>query len=120
MDLTASNILYVSVVRSYSDGTNEVRETQPNQASVGDDVIFKVFRSDSSSALTATYPGYGAHVDCAADGTYCYYVALKDKPANTTTVAQMPTTGAPEGLSSVGLAAAGVGLLGVLVRRRRV
>ena len=53
-------------------------------------------------------------------------IALKNKSTSSTAgscIVQMPTTGAPEGLSSVGLFAAGVCLLGVLtvlVRRRRV
>ena len=42
-------------------------------------------------------------------------------PANTACVAQMPTTGAPEGLTTAGLAAIGLGMLGLgvgLARKR--
>lgn len=61
-----------------------------------------------------------------SDGEAVAPVILLGKPrtqAPTTVINQMPTTGAPEGLSFVGLSAVGVGMLGVLlvfVRRRHV
>lgn len=48
--------------------------------------------------------------------------SLKNPPASTASVMQMPTTGAPEGLTAIGVAAIGVGLLGLAfagLRRKR-
>lgn len=56
----------------------------------------------------------------------CLTAGLKTKPINqptATTVMQMPTTGAPEGLSTAGMIAIGVGLLAVavaMVKRERI
>ena len=58
--------------------------------------------------------------------TTCVVVGLKTKPVDrpsTASVMQMPTTGAPEGLSTVGMVAVGLGLLAVgvgLVKRERI
>ena len=53
----------------------------------------------------------------------CHTFALKNKPAGQTPqtiINQMPTTGAPDGLSTIGLAAATLGLagLGIAASRR--
>ena len=75
--------------------------------------------------------GYKAVTDCAIPAsnntTNCATFGLKNKPAalpntNAPTVMQMPTTGAPEGLSTVGLVAVGLGMLAIgigLARRER-
>ena len=84
--------------------------------------------------------GYKAVTDCSEptskpesntlsvlyDGSACLTAGLKTKPVNppsTASVMQMPTTGAPDGLSSVGMIAAGLGLLAVgigLAKRERI
>lgn len=65
--------------------------------------------------------GYSPSTACAPDGSYgCLTVALKDEPQTGVQVVQMPTTGAPTGLTTVGATALGLCLLGtsVLARRR--
>lgn len=74
------------------------------------------------------YAPYGTRTNTVSNGvvTSLSYVpfGLKNpptRPTTQTTVAQMPTTGAPTGLSNVGLLATGIGLVGVataLIRRR--
>lgn len=78
------------------------------------------------SGVVLNGDGYAADMSCTTrgdDDSQCYYASLEKEPANTGSYqAQMPTTGAPEGLSAVGLAAVGLGLLGLsfaLVRRSR-
>ena len=71
--------------------------------------------------------GYAGDVSCVIQSSggksQCYYVSVADKPVNNTSYqAQMPTTGAPEGLSTVGLIAIMVSMLGltiVMMRRSR-
>lgn len=71
--------------------------------------------------------GYAGDVSCviqsSGGASQCYYVSVADKPAeNTSYQAQMPTTGAPEGLSTVGLVAIMVSVFGltcVVMRRSR-
>ena len=65
--------------------------------------------------------GYSPSTACAPDrSSGCLTVALKDKPQTGMQVVQMPTTGAPTGLTTVGATALGLCLLGVsaLARRR--
>lgn len=66
--------------------------------------------------------GYNPSTTCtSSDYGVCLTVALKDKPQTGTQVVQMPTTGAPEGLTTTGIAALGIGVAGLLaaaVRRR--
>lgn len=58
--------------------------------------------------------GYASKVACVS--LTCAVASLTTKPAdNTQTIAQMPTTGAPEGLSSAGLMAVVVSVLGLMV-----
>ena len=57
--------------------------------------------------------GYGSSTSCTGDNLfYCLTVALKDRPQTAAQIVQMPTTGAPTGLTTVGLAALGLCLLG--------
>lgn len=69
--------------------------------------------------------GYAADMSCTTRGdgdSQCYYASLAEEPAqNNAYQAQMPTTGAPEGLSLIGLIALAVSVLGLAVvslRRR--
>ena len=77
------------------------------------------------SGVVLNGDGYAADMSCTTRGdgdSQCYYASLEKEPANTGSYqAQMPTTGAPEGISLAGLIAVGVGLTGVLlaVCRRR-
>lgn len=71
--------------------------------------------------------GYSPQTDCKAPSmteynyastSGCLTVGLKTKPISqptAATVMQMPTTGAPEGHSTAGMIAVGVGLLAVAV-----
>ena len=70
--------------------------------------------------------GYEGNVSCiiqsAGGRSQCYYVSVAEKPSNDVAYqAQMPTTGAPEGLSLAGVVAVGVGWSGALlvICRRR-
>lgn len=79
----------------------------------------------STNRVTLSDTGYAPSSACAPDAntpnTVCLTAALKDKPQTGTQILQMPTTGAPEGLTTAGIAALGIGVAGLLaaaVRRR--
>ena len=79
---------------------------------------------DWLNQVTISDAGYEASSVCFADrniGDACLTTALKNKPQTGTQVVQMPTTGAPEGLTMAGVSALGIGVAGLLaaaVRRR--
>lgn len=67
--------------------------------------------------------GYDADGACSDDR--CWWVSMNEKPDVTATSynAQMPTTGAPTGNTSIGLLAIGLGVIGIafaLIRRQRI
>ena len=110
-----------SVVAYYKDAPEQTRELLTSGKNVlswsGDGPIAGVNLNQS---------GYAGNVSCITQasngGSQCYYVSVTDKPEeNTSYQAQMPTTGAPEGLSTIGAVAVMLGLVGlVVVRRDRV
>ncbi|WP_170115072.1 hypothetical protein [Bifidobacterium callitrichidarum] len=58
--------------------------------------------------------GWDPSTDCF--GNYCVTAALKDKPTqNVTQVYSVPGTGLPDGLTSAGLTAVGIGLMAVAI-----
>ncbi|PWG62637.1 hypothetical protein DF196_11810 [Bifidobacterium callitrichidarum] len=66
--------------------------------------------------------GYKARASCVAENG-CYWVSLDESSNNSNMTVQMPTTGAPEGLSLIGATAAGfclIGLVTVAVKRSRM
>lgn len=110
-----------SVVAYYKDAPEQTRELLTSGKNAlswsGDGPIAGVNLNQS---------GYAGNVSCITQasngGSQCYYVSVADKPEeNTSYQAQMPTTGAPEGLSTIGAVAVMLGLAGlVVVRRDRV
>ncbi|PWG66785.1 hypothetical protein [Bifidobacterium callitrichidarum] len=101
------------------------------QASLTDSIKDIVQVDDGYDQTVACYPtdimgsgnNYGTSTSVVR--SECMVFGLKDKPvsSSTTVVQQMPTTGAPEGLSTIGLVAIIIGLLGVTAmraHRRRV
>ena len=66
--------------------------------------------------------GYNPSNSCDPILGRCFYVSLTEAPPSTTGyIAQAPTTGAPNGLSSIGFAAIGVALaaIGLSLRKQR-
>ena len=99
---------------NYTDSPAKTREFRP-----GNNELTWTGAAIDGVLLDAS--GYAA--DGACSDTRCWYVSLKDAPNQGTTSyqAQMPTTGAPEGLSAAGGIAACMGVFGLLltVKRRR-
>ena len=97
----------------------------------GSTALTREFLPGSGSLAWPGAPISGVRLDSngfAADGacsdTRCWYVSLEKEPQSQSGYqAQMPTTGAPEGLSSIGLFASVIAVLGltpVLLFRKRV
>lgn len=80
---------------------------------------------DPISGVSLNGDGYAADVSCVTRGdgdSQCYYASLDKEPAQTLAAYQPPTTGAPEGLSTIGLIAVALSLTGLtcaVMRRRR-
>ena len=113
----ACNESYCSVAVSYADTPGVSRMIPVSSFNWGGAPIPGVRLDDK---------GYDVHTSCRAGSSenYCYNVSLSE-PSGTSSVsynAQMPTTGAPEGLSNIGLLALGLSIIGlatVLFRRQR-
>lgn len=107
----------VKILRNYSDGTATVTGVEVVSGySDFEDIYFREVNADS------TLPGYGGKIACTPSAS-CVYVALKERPSDKTSsiIAQMPTTGTPEGLTPVGMVAIVPSMLGLgagLARRR--
>lgn len=98
---------------NYTDSPAKTREFQPGNNEL-------TWTGSPIDGVLLDASGYAA--DGACSDTRCWYVSLKNAPQTPTSYqAQMPTTGAPEGLSAAGVIAACVGVFGLLlmVKRRR-
>lgn len=98
---------------NYTDSPAKTREFQPGNNEL-------TWTGSPIDGVLLDASGYAA--DGACSDTRCWYVSLKDAPQTPASYqAQMPTTGAPEGLSAAGVIAACVGVFGLLltVKRRR-
>ena len=98
---------------NYKDSPAKTREFQPGTANLA-------WSGTPIDGVLLDATGYAA--DGACSDARCWYVSLKDIPESSASYsAQMPTTGAPDGLSNIGLIALGLSVLGlavVLARRR--
>ena len=108
-----------TIVVTYNDWSTDVAYLSYKPGNSWNSVD-KVLTGNTSQIVSEG--GYKAVTDCPIpdrkDPATCVTFGLKSKPAtlpntNTATVMQMPTTGAPEGLSTVGLVAVGLGMLAV-------
>lgn len=115
LNCNSSSPTYCSVTATYSDKTVKTRQFNPAKDGNLD------WNGNPIAGVRLDDQGYLADQSCAIDR--CRYVSLAEPPSDTNTryQAQMPTTGAPEGLSQVGVIAVGLGLIGIsigLMRRR--
>ena len=108
-----------SVMAYYNGATVQTREL----ATTGTNN--PTWAGDPIAGVNLDRNGYAADMSCTTRGdgdSQCYYASLAEEPAqNNAYQAQMPTTGAPEGLSMIGLIALTVSMLGLTVvslRRR--
>ena len=108
-----------SVMAYYNGATVQTREL----ATTGTNN--PTWAGDPIAGVNLDRNGYAADMSCTTRGdgdSQCYYASLAEEPAqNNSYQAQMPTTGAPEGLSMIGVIALTVSMLGLTVvslRRR--
>ena len=115
LDLDCSSGGRCELTVNYKNGSARTREFTPGSNDLS-------WYTDDSAIEGVLLDASGYDADGACSDARCWYVSLKDAPDDSTSYqAQMPTTGAPEGLSSYGVAAVGLGLIGVsigLMRRR--
>ena len=113
VDLDCSTGGRCELTVNYAGSTAKTREFQPGSGALA-------WSGSPVTGVRLDASGYAA--DGACSDTRCWYVSLDKEPNQQGAYqAQMPTTGAPEGLSSVGLVALIVIVLGVAltVLRRR-
>ena len=113
VDLDCSTGGRCELTVNYSGSTAKTREFQPGSGALA-------WSGSPVTGVRLDASGYAA--DGACSDTRCWYVSLDKEPNQQGAYqAQMPTTGAPDGLSSVGLVALSVSILGVAltVLRRR-
>ena len=113
VDLDCSTGGRCELTVNYSGATAKTREFQPGSGELA-------WSGSPVTGVRLDASGYAA--DGACSDTRCWYVSLDKEPNQQGAYqAQMPTTGAPDGLSSVGLVALSVSILGVAltVLRRR-
>ena len=129
--VSLSELLSCSIVVNYDDQTADVAY----YTGYGDNTSQK-YVWDGATSNMVIGGGYSPKTDCKATSmeyttsmdfsSGCLTVGLKTKPVSqptAATVMQMPTTGAPEGLSTAGMIAIGIGLLAVavaVVKRERI
>lgn len=113
VDLDCSTGGRCELTVNYSNSPARTREFQPGASEL-------TWTSTPIPGVRLDASGYKA--DGACSDTRCWYVSLDKEPSQQGSYqAQMPTTGAPEGLTVVGLLAVSIGLLSlVIVRRSRV
>lgn len=115
VDLDCSTGGRCELTVNYADSIAKTREFYPGTANLA-------WSGTPITGVRLDAAGYAA--DGACSDTRCWYVSLENAPQNPSAYqAQMPTTGAPEGLSTVGATAVGLGLTGLLlamVRRRTI
>lgn len=105
VDLDCSTGGRCELTVNYSGSTAKTREFQPGSGALA-------WSGSPVTGVRLDASGYAA--DGACSDTRCWYVSLDKEPTQQGSYqAQMPTTGAPEGLSSVGLIALIVSVLGV-------
>ena len=113
VDLDCSTGGRCELTVNYSGSIAKTREFQPGNGELA-------WAGTPITGVRLDANGYKA--DGACSDARCWYVSLdKDPTQETSYQAQMPTTGAPEGLSMIGLIASGICLAGVmlmLARRR--
>ena len=106
VDLDCSTGGRCELTVNYSDSPAKTREFQPGSGNLS-------WPGTPISGVLLDSTGYAA--DGACSDARCWYVSLEKAPQSPSAYqAQMPTTGAPEGLSSVGLVAFAVGLVGLM------
>ncbi|PWG62636.1 InlB B-repeat-containing protein [Bifidobacterium callitrichidarum] len=114
LNCNSSSPIHCSVTATYADKTVKTRTFDPAANANLD------WKDNPIQGIRLDDQGYLADQSCAIDR--CRYVSLAAAPADTGNYqAQMPTTGAPEGVSSAGLIAIGLAFAGLamgLGRRR--
>ena len=108
LSIDSKGRLWFSALSSDSSDVTSQNQVAPTVTQDSDDIEF----TDIAQAYLQIF------------GQYSSVVILLGKPRTqtpTTVINQMPTTGAPEGLSTIGLIATGVGLagIGLMLARRR-
>ncbi|PWG66786.1 InlB B-repeat-containing protein [Bifidobacterium callitrichidarum] len=115
VDLDCSTGGRCELTVNYANSTALTREFQPGSAELS-------WAGAPITGVRLDANGYAA--DGACSDVRCWYVSLEKAPQNSTSYqAQMPTTGAPEGLSQIGMIAIALGLMGLsvlAVKRNRV
>lgn len=115
VDIDCSASAMCSIVTWYQDANSVHRNIQGKNGTLD---------WNGSPIPGVRLDGDGYHADSSCAPGVCYYVSLAENPPSQggNTYNMMPTTGAPEGLSTIGLIAVGVGLAGLgfaVVRRGR-
>lgn len=107
------NKTYCAVTAGYQDGPGKTRTIKINSNTIS-------WADGGITGVRLDGDGWNPDASCPDDLNVCLYVSLENQPpSNPTVSAQMPTTGAPEGLSAAGLVAVGIGLLAVAAMVKR-